>query len=217
MATPFSVAIEPDWEGLLMCVRRSGRPKRVHHIELFLDPEVQDALCARYQLDADLDKEDAAFPMHRQIALQSFLGYDCIRCGAENVALTFTYHPAEDTAADMKRRGGRMYMDENHGPITNWADFEKYPWPKIEDITTQALEWYEENLPENMCIVAGGGFGHFAEHLSWLMGYATFCEALYENRELVKAIYEKIFERDTYVARLMTQFSCVKALWGSDD
>ena len=217
MNAPFTVNISPDWEGLLTCVRRSGSPKRVHHIELFLDPEVQDTICDRYAVDADLDKDDPAYPMHRQIAIQSFLGYDCIRCGAENVALNFTYNQAEDTATDMKRDSGRMYMDENRGPITNWEEFEKYPWPRIEDITTKALEWYEKNLPDNMCIVAGGGFGHFAEHLSWLMGYTTFCIALFENRELVRAIYEKIYERDTYVAKLVTQFSCVKALWGSDD
>lgn len=217
MTTPFSVAIEPDWEGFLSCIRRTGAPKRVHHIELFLDPEVQDAICARYGVGATLDKEDAAYPMRRQIALQSFLGYDFIRCGAENVVLSFTYHQAQDTASDMKRDTGRKYMDENRGPITTWEEFEKYPWPKIENITTNALEWYEKNLPENMCIVAGSGFGHFAEHVTWLMGYTTFCTAIFENRDLVKAIYDKVYERDTYVAKLMTQFSCVKALWGSDD
>ena len=217
MRSPFTVAVEPDWEDFLTSIRRTGIPKRVHHIELFLDPEVQDAICERYAVDADLDKDDPAFPMRRQIAIQSFLGYDFIRCGAENVALNFTYHQAEDTADDMKRDSGRMYMDENRGPITTWEEFEKYPWPPIEGITTKALEWYEKNLPDTMCIVAGGGFGHFAEHITWLMGYTTFCMAIFENRDLVKAIYDKIYERDTYVAKLMTQFSCVKALWGSDD
>ena len=217
MNTPFTVEIAPDWEDFLVCIRRTGKPKRVHHIELFLDPEVQEAICQRYGLDEGLDKDDAAYPMRRQIAIQTFLGYDCIRCGAENVTLNFTYHKANDTASDMKRDSGRMYMDENRGPITNWEEFETYPWPEIENITTNTLEWYEKNLPDNMCIVAGGGFGHFAEHLSWLMGYTTFCIALFENRELVQAIYEKVYERDTYVAKLVTQFSCVKALWGSDD
>ncbi len=217
MNTPFSRIIEPDWEQFLVCIRRSGAPRRVHHVELFLDPEVQDAICARYGVDDGLDKDDDAYPMRRQIALQSFLGYDFIRCGAENVALTFHQHQTPDTASELQRDGGRVYVDENRGPITNWQEFEAYPWPRIEEITTKTLEWYEANLPDNMCIVAGGGFGHFAEHLCWLMGYVTFCTALFENRDLVQAIYEKIFERDCHVARLMTQFSCVKALWGSDD
>ncbi|MCK5861462.1 MAG: uroporphyrinogen-III decarboxylase-like protein [Candidatus Hydrogenedentes bacterium] len=217
MTTPFSVDIESNWEDFLTCIRRTGNPKRVHHMELFLDPEVQDAICARYDVDAKLDKNDPEFPMRREIALQSFLGYDYIRCGADNIAMSFTYHQTEDTSSNMKRNKGRMYMDGNRGPITNWEEFEKYPWPEIKNITTRTLEWYEKNLPENMCIVAGGGFGHFAEHLSWLMGYTTFCMALFENRDLVQAIYNKLSKQDTYVATLMTQFSCVKALWGSDD
>ncbi len=217
MQHPFSVSVKPDCDAFIRCIRREQTPQRVHHVELFLDPEVQTAICSRYGVDDALDKEDAAYPLKRQIALQSFLGYDYIRCGAENVALTFNQHRADDTASEMMRDGGRVYMDENRGPITNWEEFEQYPWPKRENITTQALEWYETNLPDNMCIVAGGGFGHFAEHLSWLMGYATFCTALFENRALVQAIYEKVYEQDTYVAQLMTQFDCVKALWGSDD
>ncbi len=216
MKTHFSTPITPDWEGFLHCIRRQGVPARVHHIELFLDPEVQDALCARYGVDDGLDKDMPDWPWRRLMTLNAFLGYDYVRCGAENVALSFNTTPTEDTA-DLKRGGGRAYMDENRGPITTWEEFERYPWPKRENIATRALEWFNANLPEGMCIVAGGGFGHFAEHISWLMGYATLCTALFEQRDLVYAIYEKVLEQDTYVARLMVQFDRVKALWGSDD
>lgn len=218
MNSPFSVSIAPDWEGMLTCIRRNGSPSRVHYIELFLDPEVQDAICDRYAVDEGLDKNALEYAYQRLLQLNAFLGYDYVRCGAENVTLTFNYHALEDTAdTGMKRGPGRMYMDETRGPITNWKEFESYPWPKREEITTIALEWYEKHLPENMCIMAGGGFGHFAEYLSWLMGYSTLCIALFEQRDLVKAIYDKVLEQDRYVAQLMVQFGKVKALWGSDD
>lgn len=40
MATsPFSIEIKQDWEGLVRCIRREGRPDRVYFIELLLDAE----------------------------------------------------------------------------------------------------------------------------------------------------------------------------------
>lgn len=213
----FSRPVAPDWEGLLCCLKRQGVPDRVHNIELFLDVEVQDALCERFDLLESLKKDDPAYPYRKQIVLQSFLGYDFIRCGAENVTLQFNHLQTEDTASDLNRSSGRVYINENRGPITSWEEFEKYPWPSVDAITTKALEWYENNLPDGMCIIAGGGFGHFAEHLSWLMGYTTLCTAVFEQRDLVRAIYDKVLQQDTYVAALMVQFDKVKALWGSDD
>jgi len=215
--TGFSRPVHPDWEDLLLCLRRQGAPKRVHHIELFLDPEVQDAICDAFGLLEFLSDSDPAYPLRKQIAIQSFLGYDYIRCGAENVVLQFHRNQADDTASSLTRQSGRLFMEENRGPITNWEEFERYPWPELNHITTRALEWYENNLPDNMCIIAGGGFGHFAEHLSWLMGYTTLCSALFEQRDLVRAIYERVLEQDIYVAGMMVQFDKVKARWGSDD
>jgi len=75
--------------------------------------------------------------------------------------------------------------------VTSWEEFDKFPWPDVDAASTRSLEWYEKNLPEDMCIIAHGGFAHFAEYLSWLMGYETFCYALFENRELVAAIADK--------------------------
>lgn len=215
--TGFSRPVQPDWEDFLLCLRRQGSPKRVHHIELFLDPEIQDAICDSFNLLEYLSESDPAYPLRKQIALHSFLGYDYIRCGAENVVLQFHKNQAKDTAPSLTRQSGRLFMEGNRGPITSWEEFERYPWPQRSLITTRALEWYEHNLPDNMCIIAGGGFGHFAEHLSWLMGYTTLCNALFEQRDLVQAIYEKVLEQDIYVAGMMIQFDRVKALWGSDD
>jgi acetylornithine/succinyldiaminopimelate/putrescine aminotransferase len=44
-------AVEPDVEALLGVIRRTRPPRRVHHLELFLDPEVKDALAARFALE----------------------------------------------------------------------------------------------------------------------------------------------------------------------
>lgn len=216
MSLPFSVKVTPDWRGLLESIRIGGCPGRVHHIELFLDGEMQDAICREFHVLDGLDSTDPFFPLQKQIRLQAFLGYDYVRMGVEGFDFPLHRHTALDTA-ELERNGGRTYVDETRGPITTWEEFETYPWPRIEDVSTRSLEWYSENLPEDMCIIGSGGFAHFAEYLTWLMGYATFCMALYEQRDLVAAIAQRLIDFYDVVIDRILAFDRVKIVWGSDD
>ena len=212
----FSAEVTPDWEGLRRCILREGVPDRVYHIELFLDPEVQEAITARFALLDGLDPGDRYFTHKRQIAIQSFLGYDFVRWSLERQEWPLHYSAAADTAP-LARSDGRHFVDSDRGPITNWEEFEKYPWPKAEEASTEGLDWFEEHLPENMCVMGSGGFAHFAEHLTWLMGYQTCCLALFEQRDLVEAIAQRLLDYyEVFLARLL-QYDRVKIVWGSDD
>ncbi len=216
MFDQFAAEVTPSWEGLRRCVLREGEPDRVYHIELFLDPEVQDAVCERFGLLEGLDRGAPFFHLEQQIALQTFLGYDYVRFSLEGQEWPLNRDMATDTAA-LGREGGRAFINMHRGPITTWEEFEAYPWPDPDKACTVGLEWFEEHLPENMCVMGSGGFAHFAEHLTWLMGYETCCMALYEQRDLVEAIARRLdayYER--FMARLL-QFECVKFTWGSDD
>jgi len=213
---PFSLSVTPDFHALLQCIRRHATPRRVHFIELFIDPEVQQAVCQRFGLLERLDTSDPFFDLRSQIALQRFLGYDYVRCGLENVDMPLRRLTTQDTAA-LARQGGRSFVDEHTGPITSWAEFEAYPWPDPKRFDTRALEWYEKNLPDDMCVVGSGGFAHFAEYLSWLMGYETLCYALFEQPDLVAAIAQRVLELNRAMIPSMLQFPRVKIIWGSDD
>ena len=208
--------VQPDWESLVRCILRQGTPARVHVIELFLDLEVQDAVCQRFNLLEGLDPADPAYGWRRQVRIQRFLGYDYVRCGMEGMDMPLHRVIADDTA-DLARAAGRQYIDEHRGPIASWDEFEAYPWPVPEAATTQALEWYQANLPPDMCIVGSGGFAHFAEYLSWLMGYETLCFALRDQRDLVRAISERLISIYRVVVTRLLQFDRVKIIWGSDD
>ncbi len=214
--SPFSVEIEPNWEGLVRCIERQGTPDRVYFIELFLDAEVQTAICERFDLLDGLDTGDPFFEQKRQVILQRFLGYDYVRCGLEDMDMPLKRTSVQDTAL-LQRMGGREYMEEHKGPITNWEEFEAYPWPDPEAASTRSLEWYETNLPEDMCIIGSGGFAHFAEYLTWLMGYETLCFSLYDQRDLVAAISQRLIEIYRVVIRRLLEFDRVKLIWGSDD
>jgi uroporphyrinogen decarboxylase len=206
---------KPDWEAFVQCLKRAGTPRRVHFIEIYLDEEVKQALCARYDLLDGLDAADPYFLEKREIRIQRFLGYDYVLAGLENFSLSLRWMRAEDVA-ELKRASGRLYIDEHTGPITNWQEFEAYPWPDPQQASVRALEWYERNLPDDMCVL-GGLTGHFAEELSWLMGYETLCLSLYDQRDLVRAISERLIEMYRQVVALLLQFERVKAIWGTDD
>jgi uroporphyrinogen decarboxylase len=208
-----------DAEGLLRCLRREDEPSRVYHMELFLDGEVKTELCRRYPILDGLDRNDPYFPLQAEIQIQRFLGYDYLRCGA---VVSWPRGGPQSTAgvvADLgalPRAGGRGYVNEHKGYLSTWDEFQQMQWPDVSQADTWALEWYEKNLPEDMCLFGTGG-AHFYEHLSWLMGYETLAYALYEDRELVRAISGKLIAMAKAQAKLELQFPRVQGIWGSDD
>jgi uroporphyrinogen decarboxylase len=214
-ASPFSRPVTPDWQAFIDCVCRRGTPARVHNAELFLDAEVEQAICDRFDLLGSTRRDDPFYAEQRRVAVQRFLGYDYVEANLEGMDLPLDYLRAEDTAG-LTRTGGREYVNEHSGPIPSWQAFEAYPWPDPAQATTRALEWYTRNLPDDMCII-GGLTGHFFENLSFLMGYETLCLALYEQRDLVEAIARRCLEIDRQVTARLLEFDRVRAIWASDD
>ncbi|MGI6368889.1 MAG: uroporphyrinogen decarboxylase family protein [Anaerolineae bacterium] len=215
MATPFSMPFEPNWRGFIDCITTTHKPDRVYNIELFLDAEVNDWVAREFDLLKGLDEDDPSFPLAKAMRIQRFLGYDYVVCGVDDNMIDFTHVLADDTA-DLSRSGGRAYMEEHKGPITTWAEFDAFPWPDADKMTFRAMEWYHEHLPEGMCII-GGQTGHFCEWLTWLMGYESLCYALYDQRDLVQAIYDRLLSYFDAITQKIVAWDRVHAVWGSDD
>lgn len=208
---------KPDWEGLLNTILRKGTPRRVHHIELFQDGEIQTAIADRFDLAKGLDPNDPHFDKKKYLAVQRVCGFDYARVSP--LYLDWTFHDnVTDDAAALTRSAGREFRDEHRGPITTWEEFEAYPWPDpSKDECFRDYEWYQENLPDDMCIIAQGNIGHFAEHVCWLPGYETFCYMLYDQRDLLEAIARKLEDIFRVVVQRALEFSRVKIVWSSDD
>jgi uroporphyrinogen decarboxylase len=215
MAEFFSRPVQPDFEGLLSCIRREGTPRRVFNTELMIDAEVRAALCERFGIGRDLRADDPFRQEKKDAALMAFLGYDTVRCKPEGLEFPHNRATVQDSAS-LARSGGRSFVDEARGPITSWDEFERYPWPDPKRISTRSLEWYEKNLPDGMCVMTGG-MGHLCEYLVWLMGYETLCFALVDNRDLVLAIRDRLFAFYKEALALLLSFSRVKILWVGDD
>lgn len=208
------ITVRPDYEALLKNLRRQGTPERTHIMELFLDIEVQDTVVKQFSLDNNLNKNSPDYELQRQIAVQRFLGFDYVTVKIENFEYDIDYNIAPDTAK-LTKKGKRSWVVETKGVITDWRDFEKFQWPEPEDFSTQTLEWYQKNLPDDMCIVAR--LGHFCEALMWLMGYESLCFALHDQLDLVEAVFQKALELESRALELMLGFSRVEIVWASDD
>ncbi len=215
MNDPFSVPVKPDRDEFLSCLSRTYRGGRVHPIEIYLDKEIQDDLVARYGISAGIRDDDPHRGLKLQLALQRFLGYDYVLASVGNLAFDFSWDNAADSSA-LGKEGGRNFINESRGPVTSWEEFERYPWPDLSAARTDDLEWYERNLPDDMCLL-GGLTGHIAEEITFFMGYETLCIALYEEPDLVKAILEKVTALHTRYTELLLQFGRVAAVWGTDD
>lgn len=122
------------------------------------------------------------------------MGYDFVRL---EIALPF--QEKRLVTADTASSKQRAWADEHQGAIANWEDFDKYPWPRIEDVDFFVLEYINDHLPEGMGFISSHGAGIF-EHLSWIMSLEGLCLALYDDPDLVQAVSDRI-------GTLITQFN----------
>ena len=207
--------IRPDKDALKANLLRKGTPGRVFYMELFEDGEIKDQVCRIYGLGGDLDASDPHYGQKREIAVQRFLGYDAVGSGLEGLGFPAYGTDAADTTEGAQKRSARRWMTEGRGPIATWAEFEKYPWPDPAKLGTESLEWYSANLPEDMCIYAG--CHSVFENVTWLMGYETLCYAIFDQPDLVDAMFEKIGSILLQAAHVLVQFPRVEIMFGGDD
>lgn len=208
--------MQPDWVGLKANLLRQGTPRRVYYVELFEDREIKEEVCRVFGIGADLDRADPHFARRREIAVQRFLGYDAVSCGVEWPGFPRHRLPAPDsTEIAGQSRGSRQWTDEHRGEIETWADFERYPWPRPEQIRTDALGWFGRHLPDEMCIYSG--CHSVFEHVTWLMSYEGLCLALYDQPDLVDAMFARVGNLLYEVCKVLVQVPRVEILFGGDD
>ncbi len=142
-------------------------------------------------------------------------GYDFVRIEPP-VNFTGGIEPKEGRRIGHDPDGpAREWATEGQGIITTWADFERHPWPKPEDVDYSAFELANKHLPEGMKIVAARG--HVFTEVWELMGFNTFAMALTDNPDLVRAIFDKVGETVCKIISDMLEIPNVGALRFNDD
>jgi len=213
----FSVEVQPDPVGFLECVTGRGRPGRVYFIELFLDEPVEAAIARRFGLEEGLDRGGRWFELERRIRVMRFLGYDYVY---EYHFPGFRFqraeeHMAADTAPGEMTGGQRGWLDEHRGPVTTWEEFERHEWPEPGKFDYSALEWFQANLPDDMCMTSRAH--SIFEELSWAFGLESLAYALYDDPDLVRAVADKVGEVHLAAVEVHCQFDKMRFLFGGDD
>jgi uroporphyrinogen decarboxylase len=206
-----NVKPEPDFERLKRALLRQGEPERVSLLELYADNEIVAYVMGGSAVEPRDEVEKARWT-ERLVRFWYSLGYDAVRLKA-GLDLPSTEILADDTAE--LKRAGRKWQSETEGPIANWEDFERYPWPRPEDADFSHIEHAARILPDGMKILVSP-YG-MLEPLMWLMGFGPFAVALYDNPDLIAAMVERIAGIYLPLAEAVLDMDCVGGLFPGDD
>lgn len=192
-----------DLQGMRDCLLRRGTPKRVFFFEHSEADSVKASLLERFALGKPAPAAEREATGRNEIALQRFLGHELFRVRLRHGRVSHRI-PVKAGA----------WENEHEGVIASWADFERFPWPRVEDVDFGQVEWFERHLPPDMGLFIST---HVWEDIRALFGFETFCYTLYEDPALVEAVAAKVGEFNLALARAACDFRCVFALYGADD
>jgi len=219
---------QPDFGNLRRTLLRQGPAGPVPFIELFADPAIMESVLGEKFPFRTPDAEGEFRSSAQRPALRGHHVLDmilrfCYETGYDYVfawtGLTFPglhRSAAPDTASTGNWPGDtRYWQDETSGPIQSWEDFEKYLWPKPEDVSYHALEYLNAVVPEGMkiSVVIGGVF----ENASWLMGLESFAYALHDQPDLVAALCQRVGELTVAAAGTAVTIDNVGMVFLGDD
>jgi uroporphyrinogen decarboxylase len=223
------VDYQPNFENLRRTILREGPPGPVPFFELFADPGMVEAVLEekfpvnlhRYIEQPDLissgdDLSGLLKSIDMYVRFCRETGYDYVFM-VTGFSLPKGFKTATD-AADAQNwpDGQRYWTDEAGGPIQNWADFERYPWPKPEDLRHAGLEYVSATLPEGMK-AAAFMFGGVFENAAQLMGLESFSYALRDQPDLVEAMCRRIGKLAAATCSQVTRIDNVEIVLLGDD
>ena len=181
-------------------LRKKAIMDRVHFCELHIDREIIKEVTQKL-LNRKWIEPEQRNPKTREEYLKNYiecwyrLGYDYIRFTtdfrfAAGLSFKTKTREGDDTAKISKPT--RKWTEEGKGIISSWEDFERYPWPKVEDMDLWSYEFASANLPSGMGIFGCLSGGILEIALNDLFGYETLSYLIYDNPQLVKATFDKI-------------------------
>jgi len=229
----------PDFESFKKVLKGEKKPERVYFVEMWVDEEIRKFITENligdkwvpappeYSLltSGDLvpsitSLEDKKAYWRQNINFFYRMGYDCL---PDMDAATLYFQSlvrktriANDTAYLSK--GKRVWAEEGKGMISSWEDFEKFPWEKMEKINLYLEDYYDfldKNLPEGMKISVS--FSLYEQVLEWILGYEGLFYLLYDQPDLVKAIFNRWGKIVYDFYRSIVPLKIVGAIWHGDD
>ncbi len=109
----------------------------------------------------------------------------------------------------------RKWATEGKGIITDWQSFERYQFPKESDFDYSTFEQVKSLLPEGMGVI--GQYGDIFTMVWELMGFEQFAYAIFDQPDLIQALFNKIGDLVLSMFRYFADSEVVDVLWYSDD
>ena len=195
----------PDFTQLVKALTCAGETDFVPLAEMYIDQGLKEAVLGRpiTCLQSEADFWAAA-------------GYDYVLM---HYPTMFLFRP--DIPDSTKYSLERLFAepppqpDETRGYVTNWADFDSFPWPDPSRVDLSALDEIRKCLPDGMKVISGTS--GFYEQIWMLMGFDCFNIGLYEDPELVERIFERIGQTVLAVWEQIADNDSVGAMWLGDD
>lgn len=202
---------KPDFNRLLKAISCDGELDYVPLAELMIDGQIMSAYmgkpvtCARDVVD-----------------FQVAAGYDYANAWPHYNWNPHNLRPKEG----IRRSQGKFsqncdddveinWLPEGKGVITSLEEFFNYPFASIDSIDYSMFDAYNQYLPHEMKLIAA--HGDIFRRVTELLGFETFCYALYEDVELIELMFEKV---GGIIYRLFEQAlekPNVGAMWYCDD
>ncbi len=148
----------------------------------------------------------------RHLRHQYWLGYDY--ASVRESMTGFVFQQKEKPAA-RTAQGDRQYMTQDLKTIADRADFERYSWPDMRSMDYSVFEFAERVIPDGMRII-GDSPGVF-ENVMWLLGYEGISYLLYDDRDLIRDVFQEVGNRVVQYFETMASIESVGALRYGDD
>ena len=190
------VPLDPDFSRLEAVLRRE-QPDRVPLFEAEIEIPIKEWFIGR---EVQTAADDVEF---------------YIRAGYDFVPVV----PPFFTPRVMRQAEGdeRSWITESEGRIKTMEDFKKFPWPDPDEVDLSSFYEIAELLPPKMKILGLLSPAAVFGNTSQSMGLTNFSYALYDNIELVEALFEKIGSSYVRIAERLVTVPKLGAVLMSDD
>ena len=208
---------QPDIEGFIKVLKGESIPAKGVVMEYLIDEEVRRKISTEL-LGLDWikfsgERKEQEKYLKNYIEFWYRMGYDYVRFEL-NAGFTRKSRKAPDTA--LLSRGVREWAEEGKGAVTCWKDFENYRWPKAKEFDFFPYEFIGRNLPEGMGFFVSHGAG-VLENVMQLMGYESLSYALYDDPELIRAVFDKVGQTIYEFYQYLVEIPNICAFFQGDD